>query len=59
MPWSGRTTTLTKRSVVPNRLPPMRSTSGFEGSDLTKEGLFSTLELVQEEMLRGYGRIMM
>ena len=37
----------------------MRSTSGSEGSYQTKEGLFSTLESVPDEMLRGYGRIMM
>jgi hypothetical protein len=32
MPWSGRTTTLTKWSDVTSRSPPKRSTSGFEGS---------------------------
>jgi hypothetical protein len=29
----------------------MRSTTGFEGSDQTKEGLFSTLELVLDVLL--------
>jgi hypothetical protein len=56
---SGTTTMLTKRSVVTSRWSPKRSTSGFERSCQTKEGLFSTLELVLVEMLRGYRRIMM